>query len=154
MIFRPCLIISWPTPGAKGGANRLENCFTRIDGTIMSQEVITQLKSAIEQVRNWPTAGWKVTFGLRETEVNSLPAAMEMPKEFQHREEAVAYWRNIEGMSKHITPYLEAALEAMEKGDLKLAEDKSYFAHYFEKPLERDTQTCKNVWESIRDLSA
>jgi len=120
----------------------------------MNQEVIQEVKTAIEKVRNWHTNGWKVTFGLRETEVNSLTAAMELPKEFQHREEAIAYWRNIEGMSAHVTPYLEATLEALEKGDLKLAEDKSYFAHYFEKPLERDTQICKNVWESVRSLNA
>ena len=120
----------------------------------MSKEVINQLKTTIEQVRNWPTAGWKVTFGIRETEVNSLSVAMDMPREFQHRQEAIAYWKNVEDISQHITPYLEAALEALEKGDLKLAEDKSYFANYFEKPLERDTQTCRKVWESIRGLSA
>ena len=120
----------------------------------MSQEVINHLKTAIDSVRNWHTNGWKVTFGFRETEVNSLQAAMDMPKEFQHKEEAIAYWKNIEGMSTHITPYLEAALDALEKGDLKTAEDKSYFAYYFEKPLERDTQTCKSVWEKIRDLKS
>ena len=52
----------------------------------MSQEVITQLKTAIDNVRNWHTNGWKVTFGFRETEVNSLQDALDLPKEFQHRE--------------------------------------------------------------------
>ena len=113
-----------------------------------------QLQEAIEKARNWADEGWKVTFGHREVEVNSLPAAKEMPKEFQHREEAIAYWENVKGISGHVTTYLEKALEDMENGNMKGAEDKIYFAQYFEKPLEEFTKTSKPVYESIRELSA
>jgi len=120
----------------------------------MNEEIKKQLQDAIEHAKSWPTKGWKVTFGVRQTEVNSLPEAMELPKEFQHRQEAVAYWLNVKGISEHVTGYLITALEAVEKGDMKTAEDKAYFAQYYEKPLEHDSNTSKPVWESIRQVNA
>ena len=108
-----------------------------------------QVQEAIDRAKSWTTVGWKVTFGPRDYEVNSLAAAMELPRNFPYREEAVAYWRNVQGISEEVTKYLENALKDLEGGDRKGAESKLYAAQYHEKPLEKYTQTSKPIYDRL-----
>lgn len=120
----------------------------------MSEDIINQVKASIERARNWPTEGWKVQFGPARVAVCSLVQAQEMPREFAHREEAVGYWKNVELISVDVTKYLEMALAALEKGDMKVAGDKLYTAQYLEKPLASSANTSRPVYESFMARSA
>jgi len=117
----------------------------------MNDELKEILKTAIEKARNWATEGWKVTFGPREYEVNSLTDAEELAREFPYREDALGYWKNVKAISEEVISNLEKALAALEKGDLKRAENMAYAAQYFEKPLEKFTNTSRPVFERIQN---
>ncbi len=117
----------------------------------MSEDIKELLKASIERSKNWSKDGWKVTFGPNQYEVPSMEAAEELPKNFPYREEAVAYWKNVSGIAEEVTTYLEGALADIENGDLTAAENKLYFAQYYERPLEKYTQTSKPVYESLRN---
>jgi len=115
----------------------------------MSEKTKMELKEAIEKAKNWANDGWKVTFGHNAVEVNNLKAALEMPRTFSFRQEAIAYWRNVEDISVEVTKYLEGALVDLEQNNLKAAENKLYFAQYFEKPLEKFTNTSKPLYQAV-----
>lgn len=117
----------------------------------MTNEFKGRLEESIQRARNWAVDGWKATFGHNNVEVCSLKEAEEMPKSFIHRESAVAYWKNVEGISAEVATFLEGALENLEKGDLHQVENKLYAAMYFEKPLESFTNTSRPIYESFRD---
>ena len=116
---------------------------------MMSADLKKMVKESLERSRKWAEDGWKVTFGPRQLEISSLQHALDLPLEAPNREEAIGYWKNVEGISEEVSLYLEAALADLEKGDLKAAENKLYFAQYYEKPLEQYTKTSKPVYESI-----
>lgn len=118
----------------------------------MYDDLKEQLKQAIERARNWSVDGWPVGFGPRRVDVPSLKAALDSPKTFAHRQEALGYWHNVKLISEDVTHNLEAALAALEKGDLKAVENKLYAAQYMEKPLEEHTKTSKPVYEAFKSL--
>ena len=116
----------------------------------MRDHIIKSLQDAIEKAKNWANEGWVVTFGPHQHEVNSLKAAMEVPRRFSHREEALAYWRNVQTISEDVVKHLEGALKDLEKDNLTAAEKKVYAAKYMEKPLEHLTQTSQPIYELIQ----
>ena len=115
----------------------------------MNEAIKNQLKSAIQKAKNWALEGWKVTFGPHGYEVNSIKQAMALPREFPYRQEAVGYWKNVEGLSREVIKHLEGALSAVEKGNRKEAEDKLYFAQYYERPIERFSNSSKPMYDSF-----
>ena len=119
----------------------------------MSPEIVSQLSAAIERARNWCKAGWQVDFGPNRVAVRSLEQALQLPREFPYREEALAYWRNVQCISEEVVSCLKGALDDLERGDLKAAGNKLYFAQYFERPLEESSRTCKPLYESFQRLS-
>ena len=58
----------------------------------MYEDLIKKTETAIENSLNWAERGWTATFGPRQTEINSLKAAEELPKTFVYRMEAINYW--------------------------------------------------------------
>ena len=115
----------------------------------MSDAIKKQLNDAIQKAKNWAKVGWQVTFGPHGYEVNSITQANALPREFPYRQEAVGYWKNVEGLSIEVTKYLEGALKAVEQGNRKEAEDKLYFAQYYERPIERNSMTSKPMYDSF-----
>lgn len=115
----------------------------------MSDNLKKSVQESLERSRKWAEDGWKVTFGARQVEISSLQQALDLPKEAPNREDAIGYWKNVQEISEEVSIYLEGALADLEKGDLKAAENKLYFAQYFEKPLEQFTNTSKPVYESL-----
>lgn len=117
----------------------------------MNEEMIKKVTEAIDEVKNWPIKGWKMTFGPRNVEVNSLQAALDQPKDFVYKIEAVDYWQNVSLIGHDIIEYLEMTRAALKEGDMKAAENKVYYAQYLEKPLEHLTGVSKPLWESIHN---
>lgn len=119
----------------------------------MSPEIVSQLTASIERARNWCNTGWHVDFGPSREAVRSLEQALQLPREFPYREEALAYWRNVQCISEEVVACLKGALADLERGDVKAAGNKLYFAQYFEKPLQESSRTCKPLYESFQRLS-
>ena len=115
----------------------------------MNESIKKELQDSIRKAKNWAREGWKVTFGPHGYEVNSITQAMALPREFPYRQEAVGYWKNVEGLATEVVKHLESALSAVEKGDRKTAEDKLYFAQYYERPIERYSLTSKPMYDSF-----
>ena len=115
----------------------------------MNDDLKKKLRESIERARNWAEEGWKLSFGPNQVEVSSLTRALDLPREFPYRQEAVAYWKNVEVISEEVTVYLVGALADLENGDPKGVENKLYFAQYFEKPLEEFSHTSRPIYESL-----
>lgn len=108
-----------------------------------------KLKKSIERAKNWNKDGWMVTFGPGQVEVASIQQAMDLPKEAPNRQEAIAYWNNVQVISIEVTKYLEGALADLEKGDMKALGNKLYAAQYHEKPLEQYTNTSGPLYKEF-----
>lgn len=59
----------------------------------MYEDLIKKTEAAIDNSLHWAERGWSVTFGPRQTEINSLQAAEELPDTFVYRMEAINYWK-------------------------------------------------------------
>jgi hypothetical protein len=119
----------------------------------MSQDFIRQLDAAIERARAWAQQGWQADFGPGRAVVASLEEALRLPSGYPCREEALAYWRNVQCISEVVVRHLEGARSALQQGDRKGAGDKLYFAQYFEKPLEKLSQTSGPVYEGFKRMA-
>lgn len=115
----------------------------------MNDDLKKKLKDSIARAKNWSADGWRVAFGPNQVEVASLKQAQELAPEFPYRQEAVAYWKNVQVISVEVTAYLEGTLADLENGDLKAAGSKLYFAQYLEKPLEKYSRTSRPIFESL-----
>ncbi|MBF0278726.1 MAG: hypothetical protein HQM13_13080 [SAR324 cluster bacterium] len=116
----------------------------------MDQELIQQVKEAIDRSVNWAETGWHITFGPRRTEVLSLPEAEKMPRTFVYREEAVNYWKQVQLTGEDAAASGKKALLALENNNLKAAEDALYFCQYLEKPFTKEAQTWLPVHQAIK----
>ena len=89
----------------------------------MYEDLIKKTEAAIDDSMHWAETGWTVTFGPRQTEINSLQAAEELPETFVYRSEAINYWKQarLTGYDAGVSGL--KALESLKKGDLKDEED-------------------------------
>jgi len=120
----------------------------------MSQDIQKQIESAIDQSGKWAETGWKTTFGMRQTEVNSLKDAMALPDSFSFKLEAVAYWDKVKSTGEEAADWGKKALDALKTSDEKGLADAVYFAHYIEKFYEQHSNTWKPVLNAVNQLSA
>jgi len=118
----------------------------------MSEDIKSQLREAIEKSKGWANTGWEVTFGPHRHPVNNITEAKDLPRNHPNRQEAQAYWRNVELIGKDVSTNLEAALAELESGNVKGATTKAYTAQYVEKPLEHITNTSKPVFAALQAL--
>jgi hypothetical protein len=116
----------------------------------MHDDLIRKVEEAIQNTNEWPTKGWKTTFGPRKVEVNNLAAARDLPHTMVNRLEAVAYWVRVENSAVDAAQWGKKALEALKKDDLKEAEDCAYFCMIVEKPIREIAPTWEGVVGAIR----
>jgi len=116
--------------------------------------LIKKTEAAIDDSMHWAERGWTVTFGPRQTEINSLQAAEELPETFVYRSEAINYWKQarLTGYDAGISG--QKALESLKNGDLKDAEDHLYFSQYVEKPFAESSKTWVNVHQAAKAIIA
>ncbi len=110
------------------------------------------IAAAIAETENWSVEGWKTTFGLRNTEVNCLADAQKLPREFVNRLEAIAYWENVALAAGEATKWGKKALFALEKNDLKDAEDSLYYTLVIERPLRSETTTWNASHQKMKAI--
>ena len=120
----------------------------------MYEELIEKTEKAIELSMNWAKNGWDVSFGPRQTKVNSLEEAERLDKTFVYKDEAVNYWKQarLTGYDAGISG--EKALEALKNEDLKSAEDHLYFCQYIEKPFADFSKTWGNLYMDVKEKIA
>ena len=116
----------------------------------MYEELIKKTEAAIDNSLHWAERGWPVTFGPRQTEINSLQAAEELPETFVYRMEAINYWKQARLTGHDAGVSGKKALASLKKGDLKDAEDHLYFSQYVEKPFEEYSKTWFSVYEAAK----
>lgn len=111
------------------------------------------LDKAIVEAENWANTGWKVTFGSRNVEVNSIKEAAELKPSFHNRLEAVSYWDDVNTVGGETAAYGRKAKESLGKGDLHGAKNALYFARFIEKRINEDTPTWGPVYAAIESTS-
>jgi hypothetical protein len=116
----------------------------------MYEDLIKKTEAAINNSLHWAERGWSVTFGPRQTEINSLQAAEELPDTFVYRMEAINYWKQARLTGHDAGVSGKKALASLKKGDLKDAEDHLYFSQYVEKPFEEFSKTWVSVYEAVK----
>ena len=116
----------------------------------MYEELIKKTEAAIDNSLHWAERGWSVTFGPRQTEINSLQAAEELPETFVYRMEAINYRKQARLTGHDAGVSGKKALASLKKGDLKDAEDHLYFSQYVEKPFEEYSKTWFSVYEAAK----
>ena len=116
----------------------------------MYEDLIKKTETAIENSLNWAERGWTATFGPRQTEINSLKAAEELPKTFVYRMEAINYWKQAQLTGHDAGVSGQKALESLKRGDLRDAEDHLYFSQYVEKPFAESSKTWLEVYEAAK----
>ena len=117
----------------------------------MYEDLIGQVEEAVERSSNWASTGWKMNFGERALEANSIEEAKPLPNSFVFREEAVNYWNQVELSSKDAADAGKQALEALKKGDMRRAVDSVYLSLYIERPYAFGSKTWKSVYEAIQN---
>ena len=118
--------------------------------TIMYDDLIKKTETAIDNSLHWAERGWSVTFGPRQTEINSLQAAEELPETYVYRMEAINYWKQVRLTGHDAGVSGQKALESLKKGDLRDAEDHLYFSQYVEKPFAEFSKTWVKVYEAAK----
>lgn len=116
----------------------------------MHEDLIDQVRKAVDDSKAWATTGWKIAFGERGVEVNSLNQARNLPENFVHREVALDYWNHVAQTGEEAAAYGIKALEALNKNDFKAAEDALYFSHYLEKNFAGFVRTWKQVHDAVK----
>ena len=116
----------------------------------MYEDLIKKTEAAIDNSLHWAERGWSATFGPRQTEINSLQAAEELPDTFVYRMEAINYWKQARLTGHDAGVSGKKALASLKKGDLKDAEDHLYFSQYVEKPFEEFSKTWVSVYEAAK----
>ena len=125
-----------------------------VEKILMYEELIKKTEAAIDDSMNWAERGWTVSFGPRQTEINSLQEAEELPETFVYRSEAINYWKQVRLTGYDAGISGKKALESLKKGDLKDAEDHLYFAQYVEKPFAESSKTWLNVYAAAKAIMA
>jgi hypothetical protein len=116
----------------------------------MYEDLIKKTEAAIDNSLHWAERGWSVTFGPRQTEINSLQAAEELPDTFVYRMEAINYWKQARLTGHDAGVSGKKALASLKKGDLKDAEDHLYFSQYVEKPFEEFFKNVGFSYEAVK----
>ena len=116
----------------------------------MYEELIKKTEAAIDNSLHWAERGWSVTYGQRQTEINSLQAAEELPETIVYSMEAINYWKQARLTGHDAGVSGKKALASLKKGDLKDAEDHLYFSQYVEKPFEEYSKTWFSVYEAAK----
>ena len=117
----------------------------------MYEELIEKTEKAIELSMNWAKNGWDVSFGPRQTKVNSLEEAEGLDKTFVYRDEAVNYWKQARLTGYDAGVSGQKALEALKNEDLKSAEDHLYFCQYIEKPFADSSKTWADLYKDVKE---
>ena len=120
----------------------------------MYEDLIKKTEAAIDDSMHWAETGWTVTFGPRQTKINSLQAAEELPETFVYRSEAINYWKQARLTGYDAGVSGQKALESLKKGNLKDAEDHLYFSQYVEKPFAESSKTWVNVHAAAKAIIA
>lgn len=115
----------------------------------MFDDLILQLREAIESSEAWSDKGWPVTFGARNVDVPTLKQALALPKTCVFREEAINYWKQAQLTGHDSAEAGRKALAALEQGNLVAASDALYFAQYLEKPVAEHSRTWLPLYEAI-----
>jgi hypothetical protein len=115
----------------------------------MSGELIKAIDEAIQKSAAWHVNGWRVRFGQRQTEVNSLKEALALPNTFVNRLEAVAYWNRVQIASDEAVEWGRKAKAAAEAGRMAEAEEMVYYAIIIEKPMHGDRSP---TWQPVHSL--
>ncbi|MBF0453429.1 MAG: hypothetical protein HQL72_01275 [Magnetococcales bacterium] len=113
-----------------------------------------QLDKAINEASNWAVSGWKMTFGPRHVEVNSLKEANALAESFHNRLEAISYWVDVETVGAETAEQGKKAKVALEKGDVKGAVNAVYFARYLEKRINDETPTWGPAFSALEEASS
>lgn len=116
----------------------------------MSQDLIQEIKQAIETSNKWAETGWEMKFGPRNESVNSLKDAEALPHGHAFKMEAIAYWIRVKQAGEECSEYGKKAIEALEKNNVKAADDALYYAHFVEKFYEKQTQTWTPIYNKVK----
>ncbi len=117
----------------------------------MSEEVINKVQEAIACSRKWAETGWPVTFGSRNVEVLSLKQAQLRPKNFVFRQEAVNYWNQAKLTGNDAADSGQRALDALNKGNFKAADNALYFCQFIEKPFAEYSKIWSPLYEALHE---
>jgi len=120
----------------------------------MGQNIEQLIQAAIDKSEKWHTEGWKVTFGTRSTEVNSLEEAEKLPRNFVYRLEAIAYWTRVKGSGAEAADWGRRALASLKKGDMTDVNDSVYYAMVVEKPINDKAPTWAPVVQALTSKAA
>jgi hypothetical protein len=117
----------------------------------MYEDVISEVKKAVESSRHWADNGWPVSFGPRNIEVSSLKAAEALPRTSVIRLEARNYWEQALLTGNDAGEWGEKAIEALEAGNVKGAADALYFSQFIEKPFAESSKTWLPLYDSFME---
>ena len=81
----------------------------------MYDDLIKKTETAIDSSLHWAERGWIATFGPRQTEINSLQAAEELPETYVYRMEAINYWKQVRLTGHDAGVSGQKALESLKK---------------------------------------
>jgi hypothetical protein len=111
----------------------------------MFEDVITEVRKAVESSRHWADNGWQASFGPRNIQVSTLREAEALPRTSAVRLEAVNYWKQARLTGNDSADWGEKAIAALEAGNVKRAADALYFTQFIEKPFAEFSRT----WEPL-----
>jgi hypothetical protein len=117
-----------------------------------TKALIEKVDAATKTTANWATAGWPVTFGNRNTPVNSLPEAEATNDTFVNRQEALSYWKTVAELGRMCVTQGEKAKAALESGDIQAAADAVYYAKFWEHRLNKELPTWGAVSDELHSL--
>ncbi|NTU97627.1 MAG: hypothetical protein HGA62_07445 [Chlorobiaceae bacterium] len=115
----------------------------------MFQDVISEVRKAVDSSRHWAETGWQVSFGPRAITVCTLREAEALPRNSVVRLEAQNYWKQAQLTGNDAADWGEKAISALDAGDLKGASDALYFTQYIEKPFSDSSKTWLPLYESF-----
>lgn len=115
-----------------------------------TKELAKDIEKALTASRSWAETGWPMTFGKQQRRVNTIKEANALEESFVYRLEAIAYWGRAKEAGGEAATWGERALKALEKGDLKDADDSLYFAMYLERPVRGDAPVWGPVYKKFK----
>ncbi|MBF0170755.1 MAG: hypothetical protein HQK87_06675 [Nitrospinae bacterium] len=117
-----------------------------------TKQLIAAVRKACDEATNWAVTGWEMRWGMNQVPVNTLAEAKAKPATFVNRQEALAYWSDIEEMGAECAACGTKALAALEKGDLGAAANAVYFAKFTEKKFNKQTPTWGSLSDTLHGL--
>jgi hypothetical protein len=114
-------------------------------------DIALEIRQTAERARRWAEEGWPMTFGKRQRPVNTLADAQALEESFPYRSEAVSYWRRAQEAGGDAAVWGERAAAALDRGDLRDADDSLYFAVFLERPIRGNAPVWGPVYRKFKD---